>query len=194
MTDSSLTLRSAVTPHRLSVNDEMGSSITTAIDQLAGDGSLYTRLRLRGARSREAIKLAETALVESMAAKRRTFVVAVGLAEDHARKLLLDDSMRNTEAIQREIAQTISDALENFERLINTREQAAYASELARIDEARALRDAGRLSERRYEQLEASIQASTDKIIEGVHETTREIFANLRRRFSAALRQGNGLD
>lgn len=50
----------------IEVNDELGRSITAAIDHLASDGSLYTRWRLRGARSRGAIKLAETALVESM--------------------------------------------------------------------------------------------------------------------------------
>ena len=99
MTDDPTNPKKSMTPHRLNMNDEMSTSITNAIDQLATDGSLYTRLRLRGVRSREALKLAESALKESMAAKNRTFVVAVGLAEDLARKLLLSDALRNTEAV-----------------------------------------------------------------------------------------------
>ena len=192
MANTQTNLHTAMSPHKLTVNDEMSASITNAIDHLASDGTFFTRVRLRGARSREALKLAETALKESMAAKNRTFVVAVGLAEDLARKLLLSDSMRNTEAVEREITQTINDALRNFERLITEREQAAYMVELERIAEAQTMRDAGKLSDRRFEQLVTSIEESTDKIVEGVHETTREILGNLRHRFNAALRQSDG--
>jgi hypothetical protein len=192
MDNTQTNLRTTMSPHKLSVNDEMSASITNAIDHLASDGTFFTRMRLRGARSREALKLAETALKESMAAKNRTFVVAVGLAEDLARKLLLSDSMRNTEAVEREITQTINDALRNFERLITERELAAYTIELERIGEAQAMRDAGKLSDRRFEQLVTSIEESTDKIVAGVHETTREILGNLRNRFNAALRQSGG--
>jgi len=192
MDNTQTNLRTTMSPHKLSVNDEMSASITNAIDHLASDGTFFTRMRLRGARSREALKLAETALKESMAAKNRTFVVAVGLAEDLARKLLLSDSMRNTEAVEREITQTINDALRNFERLITERELAAYTIELERIGEAQAMRDGGKLSDRRFEQLVTSIEESTDKIVAGVHETTREILGNLRNRFNAALRQSGG--
>ena len=192
MDNTQTNLRTTMSPHKLNVNDEMSASITNAIDHLASDGTFFTRMRLRGARSREALKLAETALKESMAAKNRTFVVAVGLAEDLARKLLLSDSMRNTEAVEREITQTINDALRNFERLITERELAAYTIELERIGEAQAMRDAGKLSDRRFEQLVTSIEESTDKIVAGVHETTREILGNLRNRFNAALRQSGG--
>lgn len=192
MANTQMNLNTTMSPHKLTVNDEMSASITNAIDHLASDGSFFTRVRLRGARSREALKLAETALKESMAAKNRTFVVAVGLAEDLARKLLLSDSMRNTEAVEREITQTINDALRNFERLITEREQAAYMVELERIADAQAMRDAGKMSDRRFEQLVTSIEESTDKIVEGVHETTREILGNLRHRFNAALRQSGG--
>jgi hypothetical protein len=192
MDNTQTNLRTTMSPHKLSVNDEMSASITNAIDHLASDGTFLTRMRLRGARSREALKLAETALKESMAAKNRTFVVAVGLAEDLARKLLLSDSMRNTEAVEREITQTINDALRNFERLITERELAAYTIELERIGEAQAMRDASKLSDRRFEQLVTSIEESTDKIVAGVHETTREILGNLRNRFNAALRQSGG--
>lgn len=192
MDNTQTNLRTTMSPHKLSVNDEMSASITNVIDHLASDGTFFTRMRLRGARSREALKLAETALKESMAAKNRTFVVAVGLAEDLARKLLLSDSMRNTEAVEREITQTINDALRNFERLITERELAAYTIELERIGEAQAMRDAGKLSDRRFEQLVTSIEESTDKIVAGVHETTREILGNLRNRFNAALRQSGG--
>lgn len=192
MDNTQTNLRTTMSPHKLSVNDEMSASITNAIDHLASDGTFFTRMRLRGARSREALKLAETALKESMAAKNRTFVVAVGLAEDLARKLLLSDSMRNTEAVEREITQTINDALRNFERLITERELAAYTIELERIGEAQAMRDAGKLSDRRFERFVTSIEESTDKIVAGVHETTREILGNLRNRFNAALRQSGG--
>lgn len=192
MTNTQTNLHTAMSPHKLTVNDEMSASITNAIDHLASDGSLFTRLRLRGARSREALKLAETALKESMAAKNRTFVVAVGYAEDLARKLLLSDALRNTEAVEREITQIINDALGNFERVVTDREQAAYMVELERIAEAMRLREAGKLSDRRFEQLVTSIEESTDKIVEGVHETTREILGNLRHRFNAALRQSGG--
>lgn len=189
MTDDPMNPKKSMTPHKLNMNDEMSTSITNAIDQLATDGSLYTRWRLRGVRSREALKLAESALKESMAAKNRTFVVAVGLAEDLARKLLLSDALRNTEAVEREITHTINDALRNFEGLVTQREQAAYMVELERIAEAQRLLDAGKLSQQRFEQLVKSINESTDKIVAGVHETTREILANLRARFNSALRQ-----
>ena len=192
MANNQINLHTTMSPHKLTVNDEMSASITNAIDHLASDGSLFTRLRLRGARSREALKLAETALKESMAAKNRTFVVAVGYAEDLARKLLLSDALRNTEAVEREITQIINDALGNFERVVTDREQAAYMVELERVAEAMRLREAGKLSDRRFEQLVTSIEESTDKIVEGVHETTREILGNLRHRFNAALRQSGG--
>lgn len=192
MANNQINLHTTMSPHKLTVNDEMSASITNAIDHLASDGSLFTRLRLRGARSREALKLAETALKESMAAKNRTFVVAVGYAEDLARKLLLSDALRNTEAVEREITQIINDALGNFERVVTDREQAAYMVELERIAEAMRLREAGKLSDRRFEQLVTSIEESTDKIVEGVHETTREILGNLRHRFNVALRQSCG--
>ncbi|KCZ85072.1 hypothetical protein HAD_05305 [Hyphomonas adhaerens MHS-3] len=168
----------------------MSQSVTNAIDHLtAGDASLYTRWRLRGARSREAIKLAETALVESMAAKRRAFVFAVGLSEDHVKKVMLSESMKQTEEIEREIAKTIAEAVGNFEELIIGREEAAYRAELARIAEAQKMFEKGELSERRFEQLIVSIEASTDKIVDTVHKTTREILTNLESRFNAALRQ-----
>jgi hypothetical protein len=192
MANTRLSLHTEDTLGGLHMNDDMGTSITDTIDKVAGESSLLTRLRLRKTRGREAIKLAETALVEIMAAKRRTFIAAVGLAEDHARKLLLSESMRNTEAVEREIAKTITDALSNFEKLIVEREQAAYMIEFERIASAQEMRDTGRMSDRRYEQLVVGIEESTDKVVQGVRETTREILVNLRHRFNAALRQVGG--
>lgn len=177
------------TANHLAVNDEMGLSITNAIENLSSDATMFTRWRLRGARSREAIKLAETALVESMAAKRRAFVYAVGLAEDHAKKVMLSESMKNTEVIEREIARTIAEAVSNFENLIIGQEEAAYHAEIACVGNAQDMHAAGKMSERRCEQLITSIESSTDKIVETVHRTTREILANLESRFNAALRQ-----
>lgn len=173
----------------LAVNDEMGLSITNAIDNLSNDASMLTRWRLRGARSREAIKLAETALVESMAAKRRAFIYQVGLAEDFAKKIMLSESMKNTEVIEREIARTIAEAVSNFENLIIGQEEAAYRAEIALVSNAQDMLSTGKMSDRRCEQLITSIEASTDKIVETVHRTTREILANLESRFNAALRQ-----
>ncbi len=180
--------KSRTTAH-LAVNDEMGSSITNAIENLSSDATMFTRWRLRGARSREAIKLAETALVESMAAKRRAFIYQVGLVEDHAKKVMLSESMKNTEVIEREIARTITDAVSNFEKLIIGQEEAAYRAEIELIGNAHDMHAAGRMSARRCEQLVTSIEASTDKVVETVHRTTREILANLESRFNAALRQ-----
>lgn len=179
-------------PNTLDVQDEMGSAITSAIDSLAGDATFFTRLRLRRARGREAMNLAASTLAETMAAKRRAFAYNVALCEDHAKKLMLSESMRNTEAVEREIAQTINDALKNFESLVLDREEAAYSAELDRITEAEGLREAGKLSDKRYEQHVTSIEASTDEVVKGVQEVTREILANMRKRFNAALQQSGG--
>jgi len=189
MTNMPVTPAKPRTTAHLAVNDEMGSSITNAIENLSSDATMFTRWRLRGARSREAIKLAETALVESMAAKRRAFIYQVGLAEDHAKKIMLSDSMKNTEVIEREIAHTIADAVSNFENLILGQEEAAYRAEIDLVGNAHEMLAAGQMSDRRCEQMIASIEASTDKIVETVHRTTREILTNLESRFNAALRQ-----
>ena len=57
-------------PNSLDVRDEFGNAITSAIDNLAGDATFFTRLRLRKARGREAMNLAASTLAETMAAKR----------------------------------------------------------------------------------------------------------------------------
>jgi hypothetical protein len=179
-------------PNTLDVQDDMGNSITSAINSLSNDASMFTRWRLRSARNQEAIKLAESTLAETMAAKRRAFAYNVALCEDHVKKLMLSESMRKTEAVEREIAQTINNALMNFESLVTDREQEAYKVELQRISAAAELRDSGKLSEKRFSQMVESIEASTDKIVEGVHDVTREILANMRQRFHAALQQSGG--
>jgi hypothetical protein len=134
-------------------------------------------------------KLAESALKERMAAKHRTFVVAVGLAEDRARKLLLSDAQRTTEALEHDITRAFSDALRNFEGIASQSEQAAYMLELEWVAEAQRLRDADEISQQQFEQRVKSINAQTDRVMAGVHETMREILASMRARFNSALRQ-----
>ena len=174
----------------LAANDEMSTSITQSIDHLSQDVSPLIRWRLRGVKGREAVKLSETALTEYMAAKRRAFIYQVGLVEDHTKKLMLKDSIQKTEVVEREIASIISDAATNFEGQIADYVEAACRSEVERIQALEAALKANKISERRFEQMVVGIEASTDKVIETVENTGREILANLARRFHAALKQG----
>ena len=174
----------------IAANDEMSQQITRSIDHLSQDVGLLTRWRLRGVKGREAVKLSETALTEYMAAKRRAFVYQVGLVEDHAKKLMLKDSMQKTEVVEREIARIINAAASNFEGLITANLQVAYRTEMELIQAAEAMLKATQISERRFHQMVTNIETSTDKVVETVERTTREILANLERRFHAALQQG----
>lgn len=174
---------------RISVSDDMSDPITRSIDNLSQDVGLFTRLRLRQAKGREAVKLSETALTEYMAAKRRTFVYQVGLVEDQTKKLMLTDSMGKTAQVEREMARIISEAVSNFEGLITGHEEAAYRAEIELTRKAEAMFAADKISERRLGQMVANIELSTDKIVETIQTTTREILANLERRFHAALAQ-----
>lgn len=174
------------------VNDDLSGPVMKAIDQLAADGNMFTRMRLGHARSREAIKLAQHSMVEAMAAKRHVFAVAVSMAQDHACKLLLADSMEKSKGVEAEINSTIIGATEEFMRLVVEREQVAYAIELERISEAQVQFDQGKLSERRYTQLVATIEGATDDVIKAIHQTTHEILNNLTRRFQTALQQQRG--
>ena len=174
----------------LAANDEMSTSITQSIDHLSQGVGPLAIWRLRGVKGREAVKLSETALTEYMAAKRRAFIYQVGLVEDHTKKLMLKDSIQKTEVVEREIASIISDAATNFEGQIADYVEAACRSEVERIQALEAALKANKISERRFEQMVVGIEASTDKVIETVENTGREILANLARRFHAALKQG----
>lgn len=174
------------------MNDDLSGPVMKAIDLLAADGNMFTRFRLRGVRSREAIKLAQSSMVEAMAAKRHVWAVAVSMAQDHACKMLLAESMEKSKAVETQITSTIIAATEDFSRLVVDREEIAYATELERIAQAHAQFEQGKLSERRYAQLVATIEAATDDVVKAVHEVTHEILNNLTRRFQAALQQQRG--
>lgn len=190
MTNSTLTARTTRTDDpisNLAAEDSTGTSISETITELTRDAGLMARRQLRRARGQEAVRLAETALAEYMAAKRRTFVYQVGLAEDHSKKLMLRGSMERTAAVEREIARIITEAVSSFEGLIMGSEEQAYRSETQLVRRIEAAYQAGEISERRYTQQVENIGASTDKIVETVQSTTRQILANLERRFHAAL-------
>ena len=187
MTSSPLTTRTDDPISNLATEDSMGTSITGTISELTRDAGLMARRQLRRARGQEAVRLAETALAEYMAAKRRTFVYQVGLVEDHTKKLMLQGSMERTAAVEREIARIITEAVSSFEGLIMGSEEQAYRSETQLVRRTEAAYQAGEISEHRYKQQVENIGTSTDKIVETVQNTTRQILANLERRFHAAL-------
>lgn len=173
-----------------SATDQVQDAINENIDKLANDASLFTRWRLNSLRGREAVKLAETSMVEAMSAKRRVMGYQLGLTEDYVKKCLLSHTMKDTEVVEREIAQTIAEAVSNFESLILGQEEAAYRAEIILSANAHDSLKAGKISQRRYEQLIGSIESSTDKIVESAHRTTRAILATLERRSNAALQYG----
>jgi len=114
-------------------SDSMSGAIIGSMNQLSQDVSPLTRWRLRKVRGAEAVKLAETALAEYMAAKRRVFIYQVGLTEDHAKKVMLAKSIDDTATIEKEIARIIGETVRNFETLITGQEEAAYRAEIAKV-------------------------------------------------------------
>jgi hypothetical protein len=173
----------------VSATDETGEAIKAAIRGLEGDTGFLTKFRLQRSKGKEALALAEVALAEYMAAKRRAFVYQVTLTEDKVKKTLLKNSMADTAVIENEIATVIAGAVTAFEDLIHTQEEATYQVEMEHIAAAKALFDAGKISEARYHRLVANIEESTDKIVATVQSVTRQILANLEHRFHAALSQ-----
>lgn len=173
----------------VSANDETGEAINMAIDTLESGTGFVTRFRLNRTKGKEALALAEVALAEYMAAKRRAFVYHVKLSEDKVKKTLLKNSMADTAVIENEIAHVIAGAVSSFEDLIHLQEEAAYQAEMTHINTAKALLEAGKITESRYHKRIASIEESTDKVVATVQSVTRQILANLEHRFHAALSQ-----
>lgn len=171
----------------VSAHDETGEAIKTAIGSLENGTGFMTRLRLNHARGKEALALAEVALAEHMAAKRRAFVYHVKLSEDKVKKTLLKNSMADTASIENEIAHVIAGAVSAFEDLIHQQEEAAYQAEMVHINAAKVLLDAGKITESRYAKRIANIEESTDKVVATVQSVTRQILTNLEHRFHAAL-------
>ena len=89
----------------------------------------------------------------------------VGLVEHHAKKLMLKDSIEKTELVEREIASIITAPTANFEGQILAQAKAAYRAEIDLIHGADAALKQGKLSERRFRQLVASIEASADNVV-----------------------------
>lgn len=176
----------------LALDDDLGSPVMKAIDQLAAEGNVLTRWRLQRLRSHEAIKLAQTSMVLAMEAKRHVFATAVEMAKDHAGKLLLAQNMDKSKAVDEEINSMIAQATADFMSFVTERELAAYLNELQRVAEAQALFDQGKLSQHRYEALIESIEKATDVVRNQVHEVTLEIMGNLIRRFKLAVQQHSG--
>ena len=190
MTDHTTHLAKLDQTSYLDADDTMTDTITRSLDKLSRDISPLTAWRLRKVRGAEALKLTESSLADYMAAKRRVFAYQVGLTEDHARKVMLAESMNRTAQLESEIARIISDAVSSFETLILGQEEAAYREEITRVDRAETLRDEGKISEARCAQMIANTQASTDSVVATVQRTTRELLENLEGRFRAALVQG----
>lgn len=173
----------------VAANDETAEAIKTAIDTLENGTGFVTRFRLNRAKGKEALALAEVALAEYMAAKRRAFVYHVKLSEDKVKKTLLKNSMADTAVIENEIARIIAGAVSSFEDLIHCQEETAYQAEMTHINTAKALLDEGKITESRYHKRIANIEESTDKVVSTVQSVTRQILANLEQRFHAALSQ-----
>lgn len=173
----------------VSTTDETGEAIKSAIRGLESETGFLTRFRLQRTKGKEALALAEVALAEYMAAKRRAFVYHVTLTEDKVKKTLLKNSMADTAVIENEIATIIGSAVSSFEDLIHVQEQAAYQAEMDHIKAAKTLFEDGKITEKRYQQRVANIEESTDKVVATVQSVTRQILANLEHRFHAALSQ-----
>ena len=170
--------------------DEMNDNITDSIGRLKKDVGLFTRLSLQRTQGREAVKLAETALVELMAAKRRAFIYQVGLVEDHAKKLMLKAGIEQTARVEYAIARIIGETVTSFESLIFAQEEAAWKVHMERTQRIEELFQTRKISDRGRDQMVTSNEASTEKVVATIQATTREMLANLERRFHAALKQG----
>ena len=169
--------------------DHLSDPIVRSIEDLSQDVGIFTRFRLRKVRGREAVRLAERALTEFMAAKRRAFAYQVGLMEDYVKKTMLGEAAQKTATIEREIAETIAAAASSFERLILLHEEAAYRAEIDAVRHADQLLADELIGERRYEQLLENAEISTDRIVGTVQVTARSIMENLKARFDRALQQ-----
>ena len=94
--------------------------------------------------------------------------------------------------VEREITHTINEALRDFEDFVIRRGQAAYIVEHEWIAEAQRLLDAGKLSQEQFGQLATNINDNTDKVVAGLHESTREILAKFRAIFTMSLLKKGG--
>lgn len=171
----------------LAKNDEINKGIDVTVDRLSHDSGPLTRWRLRRVRGREAVRLNETAMVDYMAARRRTLHDRIKGEEDYAKKRTLADGIDRTKTIEKEIARIMAETVVEFEGLIGEREKLALIKEAELIAEIEELVEAGKVSPERAEQYIARIQASTDRVVETVDSTIREMLYNLRQRFEQAL-------
>jgi len=177
-------------PFSLNLTEGPGRSVTAEVNHMIQNGSWIDRRRLRKLRSREDYAYAEEALVEMMAAKRRTITAAISLTEDYARKLLLKEASISTAAVERDIARFTTEAIRYFESEITDKVEAAYLAEMEKTLRAQALLDAKKMTKQRYDALLARIQLETDRTAHGADKTIQKILSNLQKRFETMVESG----